>query len=233
MSAALTLYDLAGAEADRRFSPYCWRVKMALAHKGLAAEAVPWRFTEKDVIAFSKQGRVPVLVDGERWINDSWAIADYLETAYPQRPSLFGGAAGKALARFHANWADAFVQPGMLKLVVLDIWKHVAAKDRDYFRKSREERFGKTLEEMVAERDKNVVTFRESLLPLRLTLSTQKFLGGEAPLYADYALLGSFQWCRCISDFKLLTLDDPIYAWRQRMLDLFDGLAGEAKGYPV
>jgi glutathione S-transferase len=233
MSAALKLYDLAGAEADRRFSPYCWRVKMALAHKGLAAEIVPWRFTEKDVIAFSKQGRVPVLVDGERWVNDSWAIADYLEATYPERPSLFGGAAGKALARFHANWADAFMHPGMLKLVVLDIWKHADPKDRDYFRKSREERFSKTLEEMAADRDKGVVAFRESLLPLRLTLNTQKFLGGEAPLYADYALLGSFQWCRCISDFKLLAPDDPIYSWRQRMLDLFDGLAGKAKGYPV
>lgn len=233
MSGALKLYDLAGAEADRRFSPYCWRVKMALAHKGLAVETIPWRFTEKDAIAFSQQGRVPVLIDGERWVNDSWAIADYLETAYPERPSLFGGAQGRALARFHANWADSFLQAGMLKLVLLDIWEHVDPKDRDYFRKSREERFGKTLEEMVAGRDKSVLAFRDSLLPLRLTLKTQKFLGGETPLYADYAILGSFQWCRCISDFQLLAPDDPIYPWRQRMLGLFGGLAGNAKGYPV
>ncbi len=233
MSAVLKLYDLAGAEADRRFSPYCWRVKMALAHKGLAVETIPWRFTEKDVIAFSKQGRVPVLVDGERWVNDSWAIAEYLETAYPERPSFFGGASGKALARFHANWADGFMHLGMLNLVLLDIWKHVDPRDRDYFRKSREERFGKTLEEMVARRDDSVHAFRDALLPLRLTLKTQKFLSGETPLYADYAVFGGFQWCRCISDFKLLSPDDPIYAWRQSMLDLFDGLAGRAKGYPV
>jgi len=31
----ITLYDLAGAEAERRFSPFCWRTKMALAHKVL------------------------------------------------------------------------------------------------------------------------------------------------------------------------------------------------------
>ena len=36
---AITLYDLAGAETDRRFSPFCWRTRMALAHKGLAFEA--------------------------------------------------------------------------------------------------------------------------------------------------------------------------------------------------
>jgi glutathione S-transferase len=229
----LKLYDLAGAEADRRFSPYCWRVKMALAHKGLAVETIPWRFTEKDVIAFSNQGRVPVLVDGDRWVNDSWAIADYLETAYPDRPSLFDSPSGKALSRFHASWADTTLQGGMIGLVVLDIWKHVDARDKDYFRKSREERFGKTLEATVADRDQRVKGFRDSLLPLRLALKAQPFLGGTSPLYADYALFGGFQWCRCVSDFKLLAPDDPVYAWRERMLALFDGLAGRAKGYAV
>ena len=44
---AIELYDLAGAEDDRRFSPYCWRIKLALAHKGLEFETIPWRFHEK------------------------------------------------------------------------------------------------------------------------------------------------------------------------------------------
>jgi glutathione S-transferase len=229
----MKLYDLAGAEEDRRFSPYCWRVKLALAHKRLEAETIPWRFTEKDAIAFSNQGRVPVLIDGERWVNDSWAIAEYLEATYPDRPSLFGGKEGKALSRFHANWADAFLNGNLLKLVVLDIFNHVAEKDRAYFRQSREERLGKPLEEVVSNRHRDVLALRESLLPLRLTLKTQPFLGGETPLYADYAVLGSFQWCRCISPFKLLAEDDPVYAWRERMLGLFGGLAGKAKGYSV
>ena len=87
----LQLYDLAGAEPERRFSPYCWRTKLALMHKGLPFDTIPWRFTDKDVIAFSGQGRVPVLVDGDRVVFDSWTIANYLEDAYPDRPSLFGG----------------------------------------------------------------------------------------------------------------------------------------------
>jgi len=37
---AITLYDLAGAEAERRFSPFCWRTKMALAHKDLEVVTV-------------------------------------------------------------------------------------------------------------------------------------------------------------------------------------------------
>ena len=86
----MKLFDLAGAESDRRFSPYCWRTKLALAHKGLIVETIPWRFTDTDAIAMSGQGRVPVLLDGDKVVSDSWAIANYLEDSYQDRPSLFG-----------------------------------------------------------------------------------------------------------------------------------------------
>lgn len=86
---AYKLYDLAGAEDDRRFSPYCGRVKMALRHKALGAEEIAWRFTEKDAIAFSGQKSVPVLIDGGATVTDSWEIARYLERRYPDRPRLF------------------------------------------------------------------------------------------------------------------------------------------------
>lgn len=228
-----TLYDLAGVDPDRRFSPYCWRTKFALAHKGLDVETIPWRFSDKDVIAFSGQRRVPVLVDGERVVFDSWTIASYLEDAYPGRPSLFGGATGKALARFVNNWADAVLHFGMIRLVVADIHAHVAEQDRAYFRASREKRFGTTLEAVSADRDQRVETLRKSLEPMRLTLAAQPYLSGEAPAYADYIVLGSFQWCRCISPFRLLEAGDPVADWRARMLALFDGMAGKAVGYPV
>src|SRR5579875_3327011 len=164
---AIILYDLAGAEAERRFSPYCWRTRMALAHKGLAFETVPWRFTEKDKIAFSGQGRVPVIRDGDRVVHDSTAIADDLETRYPDRPSLFGGASGRALTRFVQNWTETVVHTGLIRLVVLDILRHCAPQDREYFRLSREERFGAALEEVVRDRDARLPAFRASLEPLR------------------------------------------------------------------
>ena len=47
---AIQLFELGGADPARRFSPYCWRSRLALAHKGLAVETIPWRFTEKDAI---------------------------------------------------------------------------------------------------------------------------------------------------------------------------------------
>jgi len=229
----LKMYDLAGAEADRRFSPYCWRAKMALRHKGLEVETIPWRFTDKPAISASGQGRVPVLVDGERWVSDSWVIANYLEDNWPDKPSLFGGGAGRALSRFYSNWADAVLHPALIPLALLDILRHVDAKDRDYFRKSREERFGTTLEKFVGDRDAKLPAFRAALTPLRLTLMTQPFLGGDKPLYADYIVLGAFLWARAISEYALLAADDPVAAWRGRMLDLYEGYARKAKGYAV
>ncbi len=229
----MRLYELAGAEAERRFSPYCWRIRMALAHKGLAAECVPWRFTEKEAIAASGQGRVPVLVEGERWIADSQAIAEHLEEAYPERPSLFGGAGGQALSRLVTAWADIVVNGALVRMLVLDIWRHVDAQDREYFRASREARFGASLEAVVADRDARLPGFRAGLEPARQVLAKQDFLGGARPLYADYTLFGTFQWARCISDYRLLAADDPIAAWRGRMLGLFGGMAGAAPGYPV
>src|SRR5207237_7404879 len=94
---AIKLYDLAGAEDDRRFSPYCWRVKMALKHKGLDFETIAWRFTEKDAIAQYKSTTVPVLVDGTNSVYDSWAIALYLDEVYPSRPLRFSRTEARTL----------------------------------------------------------------------------------------------------------------------------------------
>jgi glutathione S-transferase len=227
------LYDLAGAEPERRFSPYCWRVKLALKHKGLDFETVPWRFTEKDVIAFSGQTRVPVLVDGERTVSDSWTIATYLEDAYPDRASLFHGDGGRAVTRFVNAWADGVLVGGIARLTVTDILANIDARDRAYFRQSREQRFGMSLEQVTANRDTDVLSFRKNLEPLRTVLATQHYLSGAAPAYADYIVFGCFQWARCISGFPLLLADDPLWAWRERLLAAFGGYAGAALSYNV
>jgi glutathione S-transferase len=226
----LRMYDLAGAEPERRFSPYCWRIRLALAHKKLAVETIPWRFTEKAEIAASGQIFVPVLVDGDRWIADSWTIANYLEDTFPEGPSLFAGPVGRGLTRFYSSFADGLVS-AIFPFVALDILHHVADKDRDYFRTSREKRVGTTLEAFTASRETKLTAFRASLGPLRLTLKSQLFLGGERPLYADYAVFGAFQWARCISPFVLLENGDPVRLWRDRLLDGFGGLARNAVAY--
>jgi glutathione S-transferase len=227
------LFELCGADPQRVFSPFCWRIRMALAHKGLEAETVPWRFTEKDAISPYGSEKVPVLLDGDRSVVDSWAIANYLEDAYPDRPSLFGGEGGRAMARMINWWGDIAVIGGMFPFIAADIEALLRPQDRDYFRKSREARLGRTLEAAAADRDVKVAGFRKGLDPMRLTLRSQAFLGGAAPNYADYIAFGGFQWARAVSPFVLLAGDDPIHAWRERLLDAFDGLARRAPGFAV
>ena len=228
----VSMFDLAGADPERRFSPYCWRTRLALAHKGLAVRTVPWRFTDKAALAFSNQGKVPVIVDGSTTVSDSWKIALYLEDSYGDRPGLFGSETARATTRFINDWADVTVLPMVARMVVLDVLQHLDEKDRAYFRDSREERFGKTLEEVVADREDRRTLFRDrTLAPVRRTLKAQPFLGGDTPRYADYTLFGVFQWARTTSDFPLLDGADAVAHWRTRMLDLFDGLARRAPGY--
>ena len=70
----ITLYDLVFHE-DRRPSPFCWRAKFALKHKGLDWRDEPMGFTEKQKIAFAQSQTVPVIHDGTKVVKDSWAIA--------------------------------------------------------------------------------------------------------------------------------------------------------------
>ena len=226
----ITFYDLAH-DNGRRISPYGWRVRMALAHKGLDYDLVPIGFTDKDKLAFSGQTLVPVIIDGSKTIPDSWAIACHLEDAYPDRPSLFNGDAARSVTRLVANWVNSTVNPAMIKLIVGDIYKVCRPVDQAYFLESREKRFGMKLGEFVDQSDAQIERFRAVLTPARLTLQDQPYLSGQAAGYADYCLFGSFQWARCGSPLKLLATDDPVYAWRARLLESFDGMPGKAIGF--
>lgn len=224
------MYDLAGADKNRRFSPYCWRIRMALAHKRLNVECMPWHFTEKDKIKFSGQERVPVLIDGSNTISDSWEIAKYLESAYPDRPSLKLDNGEVLFIKF---WSETVLHPELLQLLVLDIHDNLSLEDQSYFRESREKMLGKTLEEVVANRQERLPRIQKLLTPLRSTLSKQEYLSGETPGFSDYIVFGAFQWARCVSDFSILNADDIVYKWRDKMLNIYEGLALSAVGYRV
>ena len=228
----IELFELTGKD-DRRFSPYCWRIRMALAHKGLDYTTVPVRFTDKDLIAFSGQERVPVIRDGDNAISDSWAIAEYLEDAYPDTPSLFGGDTGRGLAKFMNVWADRALHLALIRLVIADIHTHVDEADRDYFLDSRSQRFGKTPAEIQTRCEADLKQFAAAVGTIRAALDGQPFLSGGHPAYGDYIVFGAFAWARAISYYRLLENDDPVYAWRERMLDLFGGMPRAAPGYDV
>ncbi|MEC7488611.1 MAG: glutathione S-transferase N-terminal domain-containing protein [Pseudomonadota bacterium] len=221
----ITLFDLLG-DQDRRYSQYCWRAKLALKHKGLEFEVVPLTLTDKSPISFSEATSVPVLVDREVVKTDSWEIATYLDETYGGASSLLGGEIGAGVTRIINSWADRTVNIALGPLIARDIIDATHMDDRAYLRATLEDLYKKTLEEVQEGREGRVKAFYRILDPIRTTFRKgQKFIGGEGPSYADYVLFSQFQWARVVSPFKLLDEKDPVFAWRERMLDLYDGYA--------
>jgi len=226
----ITLYDLA-FDNDLRPSPYCWRTKLALKHKGLAWRDEPVGFNEKDKITFAQSQLVPVLHDGTEVVKDSWAIALHLDKAYSDKP-LFPNDPVKAHARFVNGWADTAVHGLIFPMVVGDMLETVRPQDRAYIIESRGKRIGTT--DFAAfqkkARESGVTAFRQVLEPARRVLNQQPFLSGDAPAYADYILFGSLLWPHTFATkLDLLDKNDVVWAWRERMFDLFDGFGRKVK----
>lgn len=217
------LYALCGADRTRPFSPHVWKTKLSLAHKGLEFDVQPVGFTDIPTLEEGATRLVPLLRDGGKLVSDSFGIALYLEEAYPERPTLFGGEGGKAMARLVEGWSQMTLHPMIGRITIMDIHDRLDPGDQAYFRKSREERFGKPLEEVAEVGRADLETFSAKLEPLRHMLKFQPFLGGDGPLFSDYIVFGALQWARIVSRQCLLADGDLVTAWFERCLDLHDG----------
>lgn len=218
----MKLYELVGTDKTQGFSPYVWRSRMALAHKGLEVEMVPLTFTEIQEMDGAKT--VPILEHDGIFIHDSWDIACYLEEKFPDRASLFGGETGKAYANFFNFTSFTHLLMPLFPALVYDIFQGLDQKDQDYFRKSREARLGMALEEAHAHQDKSLAAFQKQVWPFNQTLKSQAFFNGNQPAYTDYIIYGLFQWARGVSALQIISPDDPLYDWRGRMDELYEGL---------
>lgn len=220
-----TLYTLCGADPAQRFSPHSWKIVMALGHKGLDFAEKPTPFTAIPGIEGGFSPTVPVLDDGGRLVRDSFEIALYLEETYPDRPTLFAGEGGKAISRLVEGYVQTILQAALVKIIVKDIHDCLSPGDQAYFRTTREQRLGRTLEDVEAGHATELAAFQPRLEPIRHMLKFQRFLGGETPLFADYILFGALQWARVASPKRILAADDPVRDWFERCLDLHGGRA--------
>ena len=210
----IELYDLVGAN-DLRFSPFCWRTKAVLAYKKIPYSTVPIRFSDKEKLTFSGQDRVPVIKDGDEVVSDSWNIAKYLEDKQPE-PKVFPGLGLKEACRFFNLYVDRTVNGACFPLVVSDIFAKVDPADRTYFRTSREERLGTTLEAMAAKQAESRPKVQAVLADLEATLAGQDYFFGVLT-YADLCLFGSFKWVTIVHEEPLFASTPALQAWWKRM----------------
>jgi glutathione S-transferase len=102
----LTLYD-----APR--CPYCARVRIVLAEKDVAYEAVEIDLRDRPVWIYEKNstGRVPVLEEGAWVLPESAVIMEYLEERFPSPALLPSDGAERALARLRIFRTDELTEP--------------------------------------------------------------------------------------------------------------------------
>jgi glutathione S-transferase len=221
----IQLYDLAAADPRILFSPYAWRIRMALLHKGLEFEVLPWRFSDRSATAASGHITVPVIRDGEQWIGDSWEIAHYLDEQYPERPTLIAGLQGEALARLVSAVCRTQVFPAAAPIVVYQVYTILDPESQIYFRESREKRFGKSLEELHASETTGRAGLAAVLTPFEEVLGACNYLSGDAPAYADYLLFGVLKWMDIVSTYPPLDLHSAVGRWFTRVQGLYGGYA--------
>ena len=78
-------------------------------------------------------------------VTDSFDIMRYLDRAYPDAPVVGEGMSLQRLMLFKQS-VERSITPALFKIVALDLLAAIHPEDRDYFRKTREARFGATLE---------------------------------------------------------------------------------------
>jgi stringent starvation protein A len=102
----LTLYD-----ADR--CPYCARVRIVLAEKGLAYETVPVDLDDRPAWIYEKNplGKVPVLERDAFVLPESEVINEYLEERYPEPPLWPADPAERASGRLLVHRFDTLGKP--------------------------------------------------------------------------------------------------------------------------
>jgi glutathione S-transferase len=102
----ITLYD-----ADR--CPYCARVRIVLAEKGVEYEVVPVDLDDRPAWIYEKNrtGRVPVLEEDTFLLPESAVIDEYLEERYPEPPLLPSDPGERAAARVLVFRFDELSRP--------------------------------------------------------------------------------------------------------------------------
>ena len=223
---SIKLYDLAGRDPRLLFSPFSWRIRMALLHKGLDFEVVPWRFSDRSATEPSGHNAIPVIHDGERWVGDSWDIALYLDEQYPDRPALMKDAEARAHARLVLALCGSLIFPAAIRVAVYAAYQVLDDRCKPYFRESREAMFGMTLEDLHADEETGKAGLADALKPFEEVLAAGDFIGGEQATYADFLLFGILKWMDIVSQYRPLDETSAVGEWFGRLEGSYGGHAG-------
>jgi len=182
-------------------SPFCVKVRSILHFKGLSFEAVDpmqagrWRELRRRGI-----GKVPALEIDGRFVTDSTDIAHELDRLYPQHPVLPADRRHRAACHMLEDWADE----GLYFIGLYYLWLHPQSRGgmaehfgsdllgriayRLYLRRIRAQVRGQGTGRKSAEAvERDLMRHLDAAESM---LEGRRFLLGNEPLLADFALFG-------------------------------------------
>ena len=137
-------------------------------------------------------------------IADSLAITEYLDSKYPDRPVF--PKKGKALEYSFEECFNSIIRPRLGMLLFPPTWAILDDRGREYFRRTREHVFGKTLEEMSPEGEvregqwKALEAGYDQIAAIieKNGPGVDYIAGGNEPTRADFILVSFLIWLKFI-----------------------------------
>lgn len=204
----MKLYERLGAR-NLCPSPIGYRVRVALSLKGMDCERVPMRFADVDRLEAETGSRTcPAMVDSMVRLTESAAIVRHLDAVQPQRPVFRDEDKHfdlDAIERELSARAGRVIAPWFIE--------RLCPEDRDYYRRSREERYGMTFTELVAHRSASELDLAFSVGRVAAKLERSPFFSGDQPGFADAVVYGYLLWIELADSSAMPELPADMAAW--------------------
>jgi len=216
MSNIITLYDIPNTLPDKAWSPFVWRARLALSVKGLQYKTVWVEYPDIESIC-KKIGAKPTSIEAPCYtlpviydpstntvISNSIHIARYLDATYPSATSLFPPGSDALQEAFEIAYHHTLqsLRPIMLPLSCAKL----APVSEAYFRRTREAKFGKKLEEFAPPGPQRDNIWRQAQEAFGVVDSwlekngkEKKYVMGDVISYADITIAASLLWCKRVS----------------------------------
>ncbi|OQO02540.1 hypothetical protein B0A48_12067 [Cryoendolithus antarcticus] len=208
----IVLYDLACIDGEC-FSPVVWRIRLMLNYKQIPLRTVFVEFPDIEptlkALGISpavgeKKYSVPAIhhLPSDKYIMDSDLISKFLESTYPKPSLQLSSVLG----------AEIEAQGRAVLGLVLSITvppreiDHLSPRAAEYFRRTREARWGRTLESLIEgdNEEQAWIAAKEGMKEQDKLIKTNRaegpFVLGAKPSYTDFFIAGVMQSTRIVHE---------------------------------
>ncbi|KAJ6534997.1 hypothetical protein B0H19DRAFT_1184670 [Mycena capillaripes] len=218
MSGSLVFYDIPSTIPSKCWSPNLWKTRYALNFKGIPYKTVWLEYPEIEPLCCEigaaptsnkLDGRphytLPVIHDLSTGavISDSTKIASYLDATYPDKPLLMP-AGTVALHRAFEDAAHALIAP-LYPYGLPPSQAKLNPASAEYFRRTREERWGKTLENLAPKGEEDAIQWKKlkdgfGKIDEWILANGPggRYVMGDAPCYADMWVAAYILWIKLV-----------------------------------